>query len=37
MEWDGKNESGRSVGPGVYYLVVEKDGKSEKKKILVQR
>jgi hypothetical protein len=37
MEWNGKNDSGRTVGPGVYYLVVEKDGKSEKRKILVQR
>jgi flagellar hook assembly protein FlgD len=36
LEWDGKNESGRSVGLGVYYLVVEKDGKTEKRKILVR-
>jgi hypothetical protein len=37
LEWNGKNESGRSAGTGVYYLVVEKDGKTEKRKILVQR
>ena len=37
LEWDGKNDSGRSVGPGVYYMAIEKDGTNEKRKILVQR
>lgn len=36
LEWDGKNESGRSVGPGVYYMAIEKEGTYEKRKILVQ-
>lgn len=37
IEWDGNNDSGGSVSPGVYYLAAEKHGKSERKKILVRR
>lgn len=37
LEWDGKNESGLSVGPGLYYMAIERNGSSEKEKILVKR
>ncbi|MBK8576458.1 MAG: VCBS repeat-containing protein [Elusimicrobia bacterium] len=37
LEWDGTNESGRPVLSGVYYMVIEIDGRAEKRKILVQR
>lgn len=36
LEWDGANASGRSVVPGIYYMVVEIDGHVQKQKILVQ-
>jgi hypothetical protein len=37
LEWDGKNDSGRSVGPGVYYMAIERNGTVEKRKLLVYR
>lgn len=35
MEWDGRDDSGRLVTPGVYYYVVNASGKSKKGKFII--
>jgi flagellar hook assembly protein FlgD len=34
-EWDVKNESGNTVGRGMYFIVVKTGGRSETRKIFV--
>jgi len=36
IEWDGKNSTGQSVSPGVYYMSIDIEGRIEKKKILLR-
>jgi len=37
VEWDGKDEQGRDVPPGQYYVVFYKDGKALKSLSLIRR
>ncbi|MBK8869964.1 MAG: FG-GAP repeat protein [Elusimicrobia bacterium] len=36
IEWDGRNNAGKSVAPGVYVLVIDVDGKKERRNVVVQ-
>ena len=36
VDWDGRNEAGERVRPGVYLMTLEFDGRTEKTEILVE-
>jgi flagellar hook assembly protein FlgD len=37
LRWDGRDEQGRRVGSGVYFLSMEAQGKGLRKKVVVVR